>query len=76
MTVHHAPLKSGYAKVSVDTVSKHAKDVKLPVPASDLTKLGDTEGTTIQWPEAWIEPFERVFFQKFLFNSNHTLMNS
>ena len=67
MTVHHAPLKSGYAKVSVDSVRKNCKDLKLPVPVSDeITKLGDALNTMIQWPESWIEPFGKVFFLKVL----------
>jgi hypothetical protein len=50
--IHGVPMARRNAKVTVDSVYDTCKNIKLKFPPNDeITKLGQAEGTFIQWPK-------------------------
>ena len=59
--VHGAALQDGHAKVTVDRVDEKYDDLPLPVPSVGAERLGEANGSVVQWPEKWIEILGKVF---------------
>ncbi|XP_056691401.1 uncharacterized protein [Spinacia oleracea] len=50
--VHHTKMMETHYKVGIDKPYSEFGEIDLPVPTLDgLTKLGETEGSYLQWPK-------------------------
>ena len=60
--VHSVPLEPGFVKVSVDNVHSMFRTMPLPKETMGATTLGEAKGSTVPWPENWIELMDEKVF--------------